>query len=105
MQVSVIKAVKQKLVTDRNDGALSEAEFLGKSSIDLSIRTVLTRTDTGTPIENGEFEFNGVSISKHSTIEPQETVYLISEERINVPPGYVAYVFLKNRFSHWLWWV
>lgn len=99
MQISVIEAVKKKMVTDRNDVALNEAEFLGKSSIDLSIRSVLTRTNTGTPVKSGRFDINGVSISQHSTIQPQETVYLVSEERINVPPGYVAYVFLKNQFS------
>lgn len=32
-------------------------------------------------------------------LEAQETVYIVSKEELDVPPGYVAYVFLKNRFS------
>lgn len=100
MQLSASSAVNLQMVTDRNGGALDSKEFSGCSSIDLTIRSLITRSDDGNPIKDfDELVIKGVSLSIRKKIKPQETVYLISEERINVPAGYVAYVFLKNRFS------
>ncbi len=99
MQVSATEAITKRMVMDRAQKPLSVKNFEGCSSIDLTLRTVLHRSNTGKKIKDGESFIEGVTESYHSHIEPQETVYLISEEFIRVPAGYVAYVFLKNRFS------
>lgn len=100
MQVSAVDAINKKMVIGRNGDTLNGKDYLGCSSVDLSLRSVLIRSNEGKQILDADGRvLNGVTISKHSRIQPQETVYIISEEIINVPAGYVAYVFLKNRFS------
>ncbi|OFC71382.1 dCTP deaminase domain-containing protein [Alteromonas confluentis] len=99
MQISAIEAITKGMVTDRAKKILDEKKYTGCSSIDITLRTVLHRSDVGTKIKDGDSFFEGVSESYNLSVEPQETVYLISEEFISVPAGYVAYVFLKNRYS------
>tara|TARA_R110002050_G_scaffold281250_1_gene428556 strand:+ start:956 stop:1825 length:870 start_codon:yes stop_codon:yes gene_type:complete len=100
MQVSAVDAIRRKMVKGRNGEALDYKKYLGCSSVDLNLRAVLIRSNDGKLIKDDDGRtLPGVTISIHSKIMPQETVYIISEEIIHVPPGYIAYVFLKNRFS------
>jgi len=75
----------------RHGDILNHKDYAGKSSIEVSVGTVIYQDSEGKKgikLEDGTY-----------CLEPQETVYVVSEETIHVPPGYVAYVFLKNQFS------
>lgn len=87
MQISTVEAIQQEFILSRNSKKLSYDSFEGKSSFDISVREII------------HWRNEEVAISQEYILKPQETVYLISEQRISVKPGYVAYVFLKNRLS------
>ncbi|MCW8332044.1 hypothetical protein MD588_24945 [Photobacterium sp. SDRW27] len=89
MQLDPKQAIDYSFVTDRDGNRISSSEYVGKSSVDLNIREVLVKD------RNSE----RVIRTPGAVLGPQESAYLISEEFINVPDGYVAYVFLKNRLS------
>jgi len=100
MQVSAVDAIEQRMVIGRNGETLNRKDYLGCSSVDLNLSAVLIRSNDGKSIKDSDGRvLPDVTISIHSRIMPQETVYIISEEIIHAPPGYIAYVFLKNRFS------
>ncbi|MBV2125001.1 MAG: hypothetical protein KUF75_07615 [Candidatus Thiodiazotropha sp. (ex Ctena orbiculata)] len=86
MQLCAPDAINNGFVTTEDGG---QPQCKKNSSVDLTIGTILKK---GT---NGEVE-------KHEsgcTLEPQETVYLVSKEILNIKEGHTAYVFLKNRLS------
>lgn len=87
MQISTVEAIKQEFILSRNSEKLSYDSFEGKSSFDISVREII------------HWRNEEIASSQDYILKPQETVYLISEQRISVKPGYVAYVFLKNRLS------
>lgn len=92
MQLSTSVAVDWGFVLDRERKKLSPSNYDKSSSFDLSIRDVL--------IKSTKKKEDVVTCSNYSVIlNPQDTAYLISEEYIRIPKGYVAYVFLKNRLS------
>ncbi|MGU7761510.1 hypothetical protein ACV2Y0_15550 [Enterobacter hormaechei] len=62
--------------------------FPNKSSVDLTIREVLYKDDK-----------NNVQSLGRVILKPQDSVFVISEEILHVPEGFVAYVFLKNTLS------
>lgn len=88
MQLSPKNAIKKGLVKDRDDCELNPEDYEGKSSIDLDVRSILYKNDR-----------DKISECDRYTLESQEMACLISEQVIDVKPGYVAYVFLKNRLS------
>lgn len=65
-------------------------KYRGKASVDIKIREILVKDDE---------KNNYVTCKDFYIVKPQETVCVISEERVKVPDGIVAYVFLKNRLS------
>jgi deoxycytidine triphosphate deaminase len=87
LQISTKKAVCDGFITNREDSLIEIDGLEGKSSFDISVREV------------AHWDGENIKFSADYILRPQETVYLISEQRINVKPGYVAYVFLKNRLS------
>ncbi|MGF1872450.1 dCTP deaminase domain-containing protein [Photobacterium indicum] len=89
MQLDPQEAINYGFVTDRNGNRISSSDYSCKSSVDLNIREVLVK----------DRKNDRVIRSPGAVLGPQESAYLISEEYINVPDGYVAYVFLKNRLS------
>lgn len=93
MQISSTEVIEQGMVVFPDDDKnFLIQKFKGKSSIDVSIGQIIYLTD--------DSDKNKVAITSDTyELEAQETVYLVSKEELNVPPGYVAYVFLKNRFS------
>lgn len=90
MQLSAFEVVSEKYVVKSNGDPLDSLKFRGKASVDIGIREILIKEDEST---------NYVVAKNSHVVKPQETVCVISEERIIVPDGYVAYVFLKNRLS------
>lgn len=88
MQLSPFEAINLGLVKSFSDSSLLDTTYLGKSSIDLHVRTIISKNDDG-----------NVATSDSHKLKPQEMVSLVSSEIIDVRPGYVAYVFLKNRLS------
>ncbi len=91
MQLSPSQVVEQKLVLDESNRKLSlkvDWRRSNSSSIDLHIGEILIKTET-----------DGIVSASSYTLKPRETVCLISSERLAVKPGFVAYVFLKNRLS------
>ncbi|PKH91059.1 hypothetical protein CXF76_13510 [Pseudoalteromonas sp. 78C3] len=88
MQLSPAQSIKLGLVKSYSGCTLLDSDYLGKSSIDLKVRTIISRSEDGKKEETSSYQ-----------IAPQEMVCLISSERIDVKPGYVAYVFLKNQLS------
>ncbi len=91
MQLSPKKSIDEGFILSRDRTKINELEFnkyYNSSSVDLTIRDIL--------VKDNKDKIRCVSSYK---IKPQETVYLISEQIIRVKPGYVAYVFLKNRVS------
>lgn len=85
------KVIELKLVRSRNGEQLPIDKYKDKSTVDITIRDVLIK-GTGRTKDT-------VCITSAAILKPQESAYLISEEFIHVPKGYVAYVFLKNRLS------
>ncbi|MDN2663280.1 hypothetical protein OW492_07820 [Psychromonas sp. 14N.309.X.WAT.B.A12] len=88
MQLSAVDTIRKSLIVGKNGQRLNDSLFKGRSSVDLSVREIIHKNEKGRDKIVGQY-----------FIEPQETVYLLSEEIINVKAGYVAYVFLKNRLS------
>ncbi|EPR7197177.1 TPA: hypothetical protein ACF1F5_005335, partial [Escherichia coli] len=56
--------------------------------VDLSIREILFKD-----------EKNHVRSLGRTLLKPQDSAFVISEEILHVPEGFIAYVFLKNRLS------
>jgi dUTPase len=90
VQIQTKEAVRLGIVTDRNGQLLVPSNYEKKSSFDITIREVLVKGSKHKDIETH---------SGSAILKPQDSAYIISEELINVPDGYIAYVFLKNRMS------
>lgn len=90
MQISNTNAIRSGMVKRQGD-ILNHKDYAGKSSIEVSVGTVI--------YQDSEDKKRIKLEDETYCLEPQETVYVVSEETIHVPPGYVAYVFLKNQFS------
>lgn len=87
MQISSQDAVSYGFVRDRENNLLAK-NYTGKSSIDLTVRQIIFKDDSGK-----------LCTLESTYLKPQDSVFVISEETIHVPDGFVAYVFLKNRLS------
>lgn len=90
MQLSAFDAVENGFVLGFENQKLNPFDYRGKASVDLEIKEILVNID-----EDGHL----VKSYENYVVNPQETVCLISKERIVVPENHVAYVFLKNRLS------
>lgn len=87
MQISAQKAIEYGFVCDRNNDRIT-TDHSNKSSVDLSIREILFKD-----------EKNQVRSLGRTLLKPQDSAFVISEEILHVPEGFIAYVFLKNRLS------
>ncbi|MEQ0337514.1 hypothetical protein ABLW80_13650 [Klebsiella sp. GB_Kp050] len=87
MQISAQKAIEYGFVCDRNNNKIT-TDHSNKSSVDLSIREILFKD-----------EKNQVRSLGRTLLKPQDSAFVISEEILHVPEGFIAYVFLKNRLS------
>lgn len=87
MQISAEKAIEYGFVCDRNNNRIT-TDHSTKSSVDLSIREILFKD-----------ERNQVRSLGRTLLKPQDSAFVISEEILHVPEGFIAYVFLKNRLS------
>lgn len=87
MQISAQKAIEFGFVCDRKNKKITK-DYSNKSSVDLTIREVLYKDDK-----------NNVQSLGRVILKPQDSVFVISEEILHVPEGFVAYVFLKNTLS------
>ncbi|WP_272533971.1 dCTP deaminase domain-containing protein [Providencia sp. PROV212] len=88
MQLDSKDVIRLGYVRDCNGKLLDPNDYDKTSSVDITIGEVLYK-DKNDKIKSG----TGASL------KPQESLVIISEEIIHVPPDHVAYVFLKNRFS------
>jgi deoxycytidine triphosphate deaminase len=91
MQISPQNTLDQGFVLDRNGQLIKDSNYFEhkfSSSIDLVIREILVKAENDTV----------TSVTSY-IVKPRETVTLISEQRVSIAPGYIAYVFLKNRLS------
>jgi len=88
MQLSSSKVIQDGIVTSADGSNLIVAEYEGKSSIDLTVREIITKGDKGQIEKFTEYQ-----------LDSKESACVISNEFVHVPKGYVAYVFLKNSFS------
>lgn len=88
MQLDSKEAVRLGYVRDKTGNLLPPADYNKVSSIDITIGEVLYKDKDG-----------NITPGKHTTIRPQESLVIISNEIIHVPSDYVAYVFLKNNLS------
>jgi deoxycytidine triphosphate deaminase len=88
MQVSSGYAIRNGFVKDKSGNDLNVLDFEGKSSIDVTIGEIISHKNC-----------YKTRSSKSYSLEPQETVYIISNEILEIPIDHVAYVFLKNRLS------
>lgn len=87
MQISAQKAIDFGFVCDRNNKKIN-TDHSSRSSVDLTIREILLKDKKGE-----------VKSYERVDLKPQDSAYIISEEVLHVPEGFVAYVFLKNRLS------
>lgn len=87
MQISAQKAIEFGFVCDRKNQKITK-DHSKKSSVDLTIREVLFKD-----------EKNKVQSLGRTILKPQDSVFVISEEILHVPEGFIAYVFLKNTLS------
>lgn len=87
MQISAQKAIEFGFVCDRYNQKIT-VDHTDKSSVDLTIREVLYKD-----------ERNQVKSLGRTILKPQDSVFVISEEILHVPEGFIAYVFLKNTLS------
>lgn len=87
MQISAQKAIELGFVCNRKNKRITK-DYSNKSSVDLTIREVLYKDDK-----------NNVQSLGRVILKPQDSVFVISEEILHVPEGFVAYVFLKNTLS------
>jgi len=90
VQIHTKEAVRLGIVTNRNGKLFNPSDYSKKSSFDITIREVLVKGNKPEDIETH---------SGSAILKPQDSAYIISEELINIPDGYIAYVFLKNRMS------
>ncbi|MDS0898675.1 hypothetical protein [Morganella morganii] len=88
MQLDSTVAIRLGYVRDNRGNLLKPADYSKSSSVDLTIGEILKKDKNDNIIQ-------GVG----TKLKPQESLVIISEEIIHVPPGHVAYVFLKNRLS------
>ena len=86
MQLCAPDAIQLGFVTKANGEPIAPTK---NSSIDLTIGVILKKRPDGSVAE----------YDTACTLEPQETVYLISSEYLDIKGGHTAYVFLKNRLS------
>lgn len=84
MQISAQKAIEFGFVCDRNNQKITK-DHSNKSSVDLTIREVLFKDDK-----------NKVQSLGRVILKPQDSVFVISEEILHIPEGFVAYVFEKH---------
>jgi len=87
MQISAQKAIEYGFVCDRDNKKIT-IDHSNKSSVDLSIREILYKDKK-----------NKVRSLGRTLLNPQDSAFVISEEILHVPEGFIAYVFLKNRLS------
>lgn len=90
MQISTYDAVRYGFILDRNQEKIDPTEYENQSSFDLTFREILYKNQHDESVERGAL---------NSILVPQDSVYLVSEQYIRVPKGYIAYVFLKNSLS------
>ncbi|EQA4283439.1 dCTP deaminase domain-containing protein [Cronobacter dublinensis] len=88
MQLDSRDAVRLGYVRDKQGKLLNIGDYNKPSSVDLTVGEILSKDKSGNIIA-------GVG----NTIKPQDSLVIISNEIIHVPPDYVAYVFLKNKLS------
>nr|WP_183516803.1 hypothetical protein [Enterobacter ludwigii]MBB2846530.1 deoxycytidine triphosphate deaminase [Enterobacter ludwigii] len=88
MQLDSTVAIRLGYVRDNRGNLLNPADYSKDSSVDLTIGEILKK-------DNNENIVQGVG----AKLKPQESLVIISDEIIHVPPDHVAYVFLKNRLS------
>ncbi|PZD60672.1 dCTP deaminase/dUTPase family protein [Pantoea ananatis] len=88
MQLNSLDAIRLGYVRDKHGKLLDPSIYNKTSSVDITIGEVLFKTENGLP-----------SNRKVTTLKPQESLVIISEEIVHVPPDHVAYVFLKNTLS------
>lgn len=88
MQLDSTVAIRLGYVRDNRGNLLNPADYSKASSVDLTIGEILKK-------DNNENIVQGVG----AKLKPQESLVIISDEIIHVPPDHVAYVFLKNRLS------
>lgn len=86
MQLSALEAIK--LGSIELPGGI-EPQPRKNCSLDLTVGLILRKSENG-DVEEESFAY---------TIEPQETVLLISTESLHIKEWHIAYVFLKNRLS------
>lgn len=105
MQLSNEKVIREGYVRDRNGELLTnrpdfDQKLFSHSSFNLKVREILAKCEKGLVVEDATHgSDHGVRNPLAGRIEPQQTVYVLSEERLCIPQGCVAYVFLKNRLS------
>jgi deoxycytidine triphosphate deaminase len=90
MQISSSEAISSGMVKSKKGNKLDISKYAGKSSIDITIGEVLYHDEKSAKVK----------CKKCHKLLPQETAYVISNELIDIPVGYIAYVFLKNRMSN-----
>ncbi|MGI3397678.1 dCTP deaminase domain-containing protein [Providencia stuartii] len=88
MQLDSKEVIRLGYVRDCKGELLDPADYNKTSSVDITIGEILYKNDD-----------NNIIPSVGATLKPQESLVIISDEIIYVPPNHVAYVFLKNRFS------
>ncbi|EEW8200038.1 hypothetical protein ACNRRA_000118 [Escherichia coli] len=88
MQINSTKAISLGYVRDSQGNLLDPADYSKISSVDITIGEVLYKDKDG-----------NITKGIGTTLKPQESLVIISNEIINVPSDHVAYVFLKNRLS------
>lgn len=88
MQLDALKTIALGFIRDKNDSPLNPSNYTNKSSIDLTIGEVIYKDKKG-----------NIRPGVGTSLKPQQSMLIISEEIIRVPDDHVAYVFLKNRLS------
>ncbi|EGM0634607.1 hypothetical protein IL001_001357 [Escherichia coli] len=88
MQINSTKAISLGYVRDSQGNLLDPADYSKISSVDITIGEILYKDKDG-----------NITKGIGTTLKPQESLVIISNEIINVPSDHVAYVFLKNRLS------
>lgn len=88
MQINSQDAVRLGFVRDVHGNLLNALNYNKVSSIDLTVGEVIFKN-----------KHDKVLSGMGTTLKPQQSLVIISEEIISVPSDHVAYVFLKNRLS------
>lgn len=87
MPIKSQSVIENGFIRDRNGEKIKE-DYSQETTVDLTIREIL--------FKNKKDE---VLSTEGIMLQPQDSIIIISEEIVNVPEGYIAYVFLKNRLS------